>query len=159
MPKGKPIPDGMNTVIPHLTVKDAAKAIEFYKRAFGAKEMSRHAIPSGQIMHASIKIGDSHIFLNDEFPQMGSVSPQSVGGTSVVLTLYVDDVDTFFKRAVDAGAQSKMPVADQFWGDRYGLLQDPFGHQWAIATHKEDLSPEEMERRGKEAMAQMSGQK
>ena len=153
----KPIPEGMHTITPHLTIKGAAKAIEFYKKAFGAQELSRHEVPGGAIMHASIRIGDSVLFLNDEFPQMGCASPQTIGGTSVVLTLYVEDADKFFKRAVDAGAESKMPVADQFWGDRYGMVQDPFGHQWAIATRVENLTPEEMERRGREAMAQMAG--
>jgi uncharacterized glyoxalase superfamily protein PhnB len=155
MAKAKPVPDGTHTLTPHLTVKGADKAIDFYKRAFGAQEISRYAGPGGNIMHASIRIGDSQLFLNDEFPQMGAKSPLAFGGSAVTLTLYVEDVDTVFKRAVDAGAKSTMPVADQFWGDRYGTLTDPFGHQWAIATHKEDLTPAELEKRGREAMAQM----
>ncbi len=156
MAKVKPVPEGMHTLTPHLVVKGAAKAIDFYTRAFGAREMSRHAGPGGAIMHASLKIGDSTVYLNDEFPEMGALSPQSVGGTSVTLTLYVEDADAVFKRAVDAGAAVKMPIADQFWGDRYGCLTDPFGHVWAVASRKEDLTPEEMGRRGREAMAQMS---
>ena len=158
MPNVQPIPEGLHSLTPHIVVKNAAKAIDFYRRAFGAVERSRHSGPNGTIMHASLKIGDSGLFLNDEFPEMGSVSPLSLGGTAVTLTLYVPDVDATFKAAIDAGAEVKMPVADQFWGDRYGMLADPFGHWWAIATHKEDLSPEEMERRGREAMAAM-GQK
>jgi uncharacterized glyoxalase superfamily protein PhnB len=158
MSKPKPVPEGMTHIIPHLTVKGADRAIEFYKQAFGAVERSRHKMPDGSIMHASLTIGDGHVFLNDEFKEMGSISPQSLGGTPVQLMIYVPDVDTTFKRALAAGAEVKMPVADQFWGDRYGLLKDPFGHYWEIATHKEDLSPEEMERRGREAMAQMAKQ-
>jgi len=150
----KPIPEGMTGVTAHLTVRDAAKAIEFYQRAFGATEMSRFAMPDGSIMHASLKIAGGTMFLNDEFKEMGCLAPQSLGGSPVYLMLYVPDVDAVFKRAVEAGAEAKMPVADQFWGDRYGMLVDPFGHYWEIATHKEDLSPEEMARRGREAMSQ-----
>jgi PhnB protein len=156
MSNAKPIPEGMTGVIPHLTVKDAARAIDFYKRAFGATEVARHGMPDGTIMHASLRIGEGTVFLNDEFKEMGSLSPQSLGGSPVFLMLYVPDVDATVQRAVDAGAEVKMPVADQFWGDRYGLIADPFGHLWEIATHKEDLSSEEMERRGREAMAQMA---
>ena len=148
-------PTPLTGVTPHLTVKGAAKAIEFYKKAFGAIERGVFAMPDGSIMHASIQIAGGTLMLNDEYPQMGCVSPQSLGGTSVYLMIYVKDVDATFKQALAAGATEKMPVADQFWGDRYGLLQDPFGHFWEIATHKEDLSPQEMERRGKEAMSQM----
>jgi uncharacterized glyoxalase superfamily protein PhnB len=151
----KPIPEGMTGVTPHLTVKDTKKAIEFYKKAFGATEQGIFAMPDGSIMHASIKIGGGTVMLNDEFPQMGCVSPQSLGGTPVYLSLYVQDVDATVKQAVAAGAEIKMPVADQFWGDRYGLIADPFGHYWEIATHKEDLTPEELQRRGREAMSQM----
>jgi len=156
MSTAKPIPEGMTGFIPHLTVKGAARAIEFYKKAFGANERSRHGMPDGSIMHASIKIGENSLFLNDEYKEMGCLSPQSLGGTPVYIMMYVPDVDAAFKRAVDAGAEVKMPVADQFWGDRYGLLADPFGHYWEIATHKEDVSDEEMQRRGREAMAQMT---
>jgi uncharacterized glyoxalase superfamily protein PhnB len=158
MSKVKPVPDGMAMVIPHLVVADGAKAIEFYKKAFGATELSRHLLPTGQIMHASIRIGAGIVFLNDEFKEMGALSPASLGGSPVQLALHVPDVDTVFQGALDAGATTMMPVEDQFWGDRYGMLKDPFGHQWEILTHKEDLTPEEMERRGKEAMAKM-GQK
>lgn len=156
MSKVKPVPEGIHTVTPHLTVKGAARAIDFYKLAFGATELSRHGGPGGSIMHASIKIGDSFLYLNDEFPEMGAISPQSLNGSPVTLTLYVEDADALFKRATEAGAEIKMPIADQFWGDRYGLVKDPFGHMWAIASRKEDLTPEEAERRGREAMAQMS---
>ena len=156
MAKVQPIPEGMNGFIPHLTVKGCAKAIDFYKKAFGAVERSRHAMPDGSIMHASIKIGANALFLNDEYKEMGTLSPQTLGGTPVYIMLYVNDVDATVKRAVEAGATIKMPVADQFWGDRYGLLADPFGHYWEIATHKEDVSDEELKRRGREAMAQMS---
>ena len=159
MAKVKPVPEGMHTVTPHLVVKNAAKAIDYYKTAFGAKENNRFGAPNGLIMHASIKIGDSTLFLNDEFPEMGALSPQSVGGTSVTITLYVEDSDAVFKKAVDAGAKVKMPIADQFWGDRYGCIEDPFGHSWAIASRKEDLTPEQMAKRGQEAMAQMSQQR
>ena len=155
MNTAKPIPDGMAGVIAHITVKDAARAIEFYQRAFGATELSRHAMPDGSIMHAAVKIGGGVVFLNDEFKEMGSVSPQSLGGTPVSLMLYVPDVDATVQKAVAAGAEIKMPVGDQFWGDRYGMIADPFGHLWEIATHKEDVSPAELERRGREAMAHM----
>ena len=157
MANAKPIPEGISGVIAHLTVNGAAKAIEFYKKAFDATEVSRHAMPDGSIMHAAIRIGGGTLFLNDEYQGMGAVSPKTLGGTPVTLMLYVPDVDATFKRAIAAGAEEKMPVADQFWGDRYGMLADPFGHQWEIATHKEDLTPEELERRGREAMAQMKG--
>ena len=152
----KPVPEGMAIVIPHLTVKNAAKAIEFYTKAFGAVERSRHKMPDGSIMHASLKLGQGHLFLNDEFKDWGTLSPQSVGGTPVYLMIYVENVDETFKRALDLGAETKMAVSDTFWGDRYGMLVDPFGHHWEIATHKEDLTDEEMERRGREALAQMS---
>jgi len=156
MGKVRAIPEGMHTITPHLTVKGAANAIDYYKRAFGATVLSQHAGPNGLIMHSALRIGDSTFFLNDEFPGMsGCASPKTYGGTSVVLTLYVEDVDAVFNRAVAAGAEVKMPLTDQFWGDRYGTVADPLGHWWAIATHKEDVSPEELERRGQEAMAQM----
>jgi len=158
MGNAKPIPEGMTGFVPHLTVKGAARAIDFYTKAFGAVERSRFAMPDGSIMHASIKIGANTLFLNDEYKEMGSISPESLGGSPVMIMLYVPDVDAAVKRAVEAGAQLKMGVDDMFWGDRYGLLVDPFGHMWEIATHKEDLSDEEVARRGREAMAQM-GQK
>ena len=143
----KPIPDGFHTVTPHLIVKGAAAALDFYKKAFGAEETSRMPGPDGLIMHATMRVGDSILMLNDEFPKMGSHSPQSIGGTPVTLHLYVDDVDKLWQRAVSAGAKVTMPLADMFWGDRYGVLTDPFGHHWSLATHKEDLSPQEMMKR------------
>lgn len=154
----KAIPDGFHTVTPGLTVKGAEKAIEFYKKAFGATEINRMKGPDGKIIHAEIKIGNSIVFLSDEMPGMCS-SPQTLGGSPVGLYVYVDDVDAMFNRAVSAGAQVKMPVADMFWGDRYGQVIDPFGHQWGLSTHKEDVSPEEMKRRGEEFFAQMASKK
>jgi PhnB protein len=152
----KTIPDGYRTVTPYITVKGAAQAIDFYKRAFGAKEGERMMDPEGKlVMHAEIKIGDSPVMLSDECPGMGPRSPHTLGGTTASLFLYVPDVDTAFKRAVDAGAKAIMPPADMFWGDRFGKLTDPFGHEWAMATHKEDLSPEEIRKRGAAAMASM----
>jgi PhnB protein len=153
----KPIPDGYRTATPYLTIKGAAQAIEFYKRAFGAQEGGRMTGPDGKsVMHAEIKIGDSMLMLSDEFPQMGSRSPETLGGTTGAIFLYVPDVDSAFKRAVDAGARAIMPPTDMFWGDRFGKLVDPFGHEWAMATHKEDLTPEEIRKRGAAAMAAMS---
>jgi PhnB protein len=152
-PAAKPIPEGMHTVTPHLVVNGAAKAIDFYKRAFGAQELGRHPTPDGRIMHAGIKIGDSHVFLADEFPEMsGDRAPSN--GSSVVLHLYVPDVDTAFNQAVSAGAKVKMPLANMFWGDRYGQLIDPFGHHWSLATHVEDVPPEEMRRRAEAMFSQ-----
>jgi PhnB protein len=145
----KPIPDGYHALTPTLTVHDAAGAIEFYKRAFGAEELYRSVAPDGQhIWHADLKIGDSPFMLNDEFPDMGDTrAPRSLEGTSVSLHLFVEDADAVFQRAVEAGATVSMPMMDAFWGDRYGKIIDPFGHVWAIATHQEDVSPEELERR------------
>jgi PhnB protein len=147
MSKPKPIPEGYHTATPYLIIKDAAKAIEFYKKAFGAKEMMRMSQPDGRIGHAEIKIGDSPIMLADEFPEMGARSPQSLGGSSVSILLYVEDVDAFAKQAVAAGTKVVRPVKDQFYGDRSGSFEDPFGHQWHIATHVEDVAPEEMHKR------------
>ena len=155
MAKPKPIPDGHRTVTPYLTVQGAAKAIEFYKRAFGAHDEGRMDSPDGKrVIHAEIRIGDSIVMLSDEFPQ-GNRSPQTLGGTTATVFLYVPDVDSAFQRAVDAGAKAIMPPADMFWGDRFGKLADPFGHEWAMATHKEDLSEEEIAERSKAAMAEM----
>jgi PhnB protein len=149
----KPIPDGYHTLTPFLTVRDAARAIEFYKAAFGAQERGVMKGPDGKIMHAELKIGDSIIMLSDEFPEYGALSPLSTGGVGLGLHIYVDGVDAAFDRAVKAGAEVEMPVMDQFWGDRYGKLKDPFGHKWSIATHTKDLSMDEMKHGMDEAMA------
>jgi PhnB protein len=143
----KSVPDGYHTVTPYLIIDGAAQAIEFYKRAFGAAETVRMPDPKGRIAHAEIKIGDSMIMLADEHPEMGHRGPRTLGGTSVSILLYVPDVDTVFDRAIKAGAKSQRPVADQFYGDRMGTLEDPFGHVWTIGTHIEDVSAEEMKRR------------
>ncbi len=143
----KPTPEGYHTATPYLIVRDAARAIEFYKKAFGAKELMRMADPSGKIGHAEIKIGDSPIMLADEVPGMGYRSPESLGGSPVSILLYVEDVDAVFNQAVAAGAKVQRPVADQFYGDRTGGVTDPFGHVWYVATHIEDVSPEEMRKR------------
>ena|SRR5919201_5633204 len=153
-----PIPKGFHTVTPHLVIRDAAKAIDFYKKAFRAEELSRMTSPDGRIGHAELKIGDSIIFLADEFPQGGPKAPQTLGGTTCTLNLYVEDVDSTFQTAVNAGAKTAMPVADMFWGDRYGQVSDPFGHVWGILTHKEDLSAQEVEQRAKEFWASMERQ-
>lgn len=156
----KPVPEGFHTVTPSLTVRNAAQAIDFYKKALGAQELNRMEMPDGKIGHAELKIGDSIIFLSDEMPGMGvSKSPQSLGGCTGVLNLYVPDVDAAFERAVTAGAKTAMPVADMFWGDRYGTFVDPFGFAWGMATHKEDVSPADMEMRMKEAFAAMAEKK
>jgi PhnB protein len=153
----KPIPDGYRTVTPHLTVKGADKALEFYKQAFGAQEIVRMPGPGGQgIMHAEIKIGDSMIMLNDEWPGMGEQSPQSLGGHTASIFLYVEDVDSVYAKAVAAGGTGRVPLMDMFWGDRMGRVVDPFGHEWAIATHKEDVSPEEIMKRAETFMAKMA---
>ena len=142
------IPETYHTITPHLVVRDAGAAIEFYTRAFGATERSRSLGPDGtSILHAELRIGDSALFLLDESPAWGTKSPLSLGGSPVTIHLYVEDVDAVFDRATKAGAKVTMPVADQFWGDRYGKLVDPFGHHWSIATHLEDLSPQELARR------------
>ena len=145
--KAKPIPEGYDTATPYLCIKDAARAIEFYKKAFGATELMRMAQPDGRIGHAEIRIGNSPIMLADEVPEMGHRSPQSLGGSPVSILLYVEDVDALFNQAVSAGAKVERPVQDQFYGDRTGGVTDPFGHVWYIATHKEDVSPEEMRKR------------
>jgi uncharacterized glyoxalase superfamily protein PhnB len=142
---GKRIPEGHHSIVPHLVVRGGAQAIEFYQRAFGAQELSRCTCPDSQaIMHAELQIGDSRLFLNDEFPEMGCQSPPSLNGSPVTLHLWSEDVDALFNQAIAAGAQVAMPVADQFWGDRYGMLIDPFGHRWSIATHVRDVPQEEM---------------
>jgi uncharacterized glyoxalase superfamily protein PhnB len=151
-----PIPEGHHTVTPSLTVRNAASAIEFYKKALGAKELMRMAGPDGKIMHAEIKIGDSIIFLGEETPNMGNKSPQTVGAATGGLYLYVEDVDHAFQRALDAGGKEKMPVTDMFWGDRYGQFADPFGYTWGISTRKYDMTEKEIEDGQKEFFAQMS---
>lgn len=143
----KPIPDGYHTATPYIICRGAAKAIEFYKQAFGATETMRLAGPDGKIGHAEIRIGDSPIMLADEHPEMGAKSPQSIGGTATSILLYVTDVDAVFERAVAAGATVERPVEDKFYGDRMGSVIDPFGHKWHIGTHQEDVSPEEIARR------------
>jgi PhnB protein len=150
----KPVPDGYHTVTPYLIMKDAARALEFYKAAFGAVELMRMPAPGGKIGHAEIRIGDSPVMLADEFPEMDARGPQSLGGSAVGLMLYVEDADAVFNRAVSAGATVQRPMKDQFYGDRSGTLVDPFGHVWTIGTHKEDVPPDEMKRRSEEAMKQ-----
>ncbi len=154
----KPIPDGYHSVTPYMTLSDCARAIDFYKRAFGAQEVARMDAPGGKIGHAEIKIGDSLIMMADEFPGGDCRSPQSLRGTSINLFIYVKDADAVFNQAVAAGARVTQPLADQFWGDRYGRLTDPFGHSWAVATHKEDVAPAEMQKRAQAAMAKMAQQ-
>jgi len=149
----KPVPDGYHTLTPFLTVRDAARAIEFYKQAFGAEERGVAKDPTGKVMHAELKIGDSIIMLSDEYPEFGSLSPQSIGGSGMGLHIYLDGVDAAFDRAVKAGAQVEMPVMDQFWGDRYGRLSDPFGHKWSIGTHVRDMSQDEIKKGMDEALA------
>ena len=151
----KPIPDGYHTLTPFLTCRDAAKAIEFYKNAFGATERGVMKGPDGKVMHAELQIGDSIIMLSDEYPEMGAVSPQAIGGSAMGLHIYIDGVDAAFDRAVKAGAQVEMPVMDMFWGDRYGKLKDPFGHKWSVATHTADLSMDEINKGMDEAMSNM----
>jgi uncharacterized glyoxalase superfamily protein PhnB len=150
----KPVPDGFRTLTPHLSVKGAADAIEFYKKAFGAEEISRMPGPDGKaVMHAELKIGDSIMMIADEWPGMYTRSPKSLNGTSVNLNIYVADCDALFQRAVAAGATVEMPLMDMFWGDRYGKVTDPFGHSWGIATHKQDLTHDEVMKAAKEWMA------
>jgi uncharacterized glyoxalase superfamily protein PhnB len=151
----KPIPEGLHTITPSLVIQGAAKAIDFYVKAFGATERGRFEGPGGSIMHAELKIGDSVVMLTDEMPEMGARGPKTLGGTPVTLHIYTEDADALFARATRAGATVKMPMMDAFWGDRYGVVSDPFGHQWSIATHKKDLSVDEMKRGAEEAFAKM----
>jgi PhnB protein len=154
MEQTKAIPNGFHTITPHLVVKGANRAIEFYKKAFGAREVGRLTGPDGKsIIHADLVIGDSHLFLVDENPGICCVGPQAEGSTSVTIHLYTENADALFNQAVSAGAQVRMPVADMFWGDRYGAVVDPFGHQWSFATHKEDVTPEEINKRMQNAFA------
>ncbi|HEV2176541.1 MAG TPA: VOC family protein [Terriglobia bacterium] len=153
----KAVPEGLHTITPHLVVRGGEKAIEFYKKAFGAEVKDVHKTPDGKLMHASLKIGDSTLFLADEFPGAETcASPEKLGGSCVRLNLYRENIDALFNQAVAAGATVTMPLANQFWGDRYGQVTDPFGHSWALGQHLEDVAPAEMERRAKEAFAQMS---
>jgi len=156
-PAVSPIPSGYHSVTPYLIVNDAARAIGFYQRAFGATELFRLGSPDGKIGHAEIKIGDSPIMLADEMPDGGYRGPQSIGGTPVSLMIYVEDVDRMFAQAVAAGAKEQRPVKDEFYGDRCGTLIDPFGHIWTIATHIEDVSPEEIDKRYKKMMPAAGG--
>ena len=143
----KPVPDGYHSVTPYLIVSGAALALDFYKRAFNAEEKMRLTGPDGKVGHAEIQIGDSIVMLADEFPQMGAVSPQTIGGTPVHFLVYVANVDACFQQALAAGAKAERPLQDQFYGDRSGTLMDPFGHKWTLATHIEDVTPEEIDRR------------
>jgi PhnB protein len=143
----KAIPEGYYTVTPYMIVRDAARAIEFYKQAFGAEELMRLPSPNERVGHAELQIGNSRIMLADEFPEMGIKSPQTLGGSAMSILLYVEDSDAMFQRAVDAGAKILKPIQDQFYGDRSGTLTDPFGHQWTIGTHTEDVSNDELSRR------------
>jgi PhnB protein len=157
--KVKAVPEGFHTVTPHLTVREANRAIEFYKKAFGAEVLHVMPAPGGKVMHAALKIGDSILMLADEFPEYGGASatpaadPTSCAGD--VLHIYIENVDAAFERAVSAGATVKMPVMDMFWGDRYGQVLDPFGHRWSLATHTRDMSPEEMKKEQEKAFSQM----
>ena len=151
----KPIPEGYHTTTPYLAVEDAAAAIDYYKQAFGAKEKVRMDAPGGKIGHAELEIGDSLVMLSDPFPQASTKPPNEIGGATSSVFMYVEDVDAVVKQAVDAGATIVMEPEDQFWGDRFGAIKDPFGHIWGIATHVADLSPEEIAERGREAMAAM----
>lgn len=153
----KPIPDGFHTLTPHLTVKNADKALEFYQKALGGQVLHVMRMPDGKVMHAAIKIGDSILMLNDEFPSMGSHAPDQAMGFAI--HVYVDNVDNVFKQAVAAGATETMPLADQFWGDRYGQVRDPFGFRWSLATHIKDMSPEEMKAAQDDMMKQMPQKK
>ena len=152
----QPVPEGYHTLTAYLAVDDAAAAIDFYGRAFGAKERVRMSGPGDSVMHAELEIGDSLLMLSDPFPQASTKPPKELGGTSASIFMYVEDIDSTYKQAIDAGASSLMEPDDMFWGDRFGSVQDPFGHSWTIATHVEDVSPEEMEKRSEAFMAQMA---
>jgi PhnB protein len=154
----KPIPEGFHTITPSLIVRNGAEAIDFYKRALGAQERMRMPTPDGKVSHAELQIGDSIIFLSEEMPNMGGKSPQTVGTYTGGLYLYVQDVDSAFKKAVTAGGKTTMPVSDMFWGDRMGQFTDPYGHVWSISTHVKDLSEREVEEGAKKFYAQMAQQ-
>ncbi len=149
-----PIPPGYHTVTPYLVCREASRAIEFYKKAFGAKERFRMVGPDGKIAHAELQVGNAIVMLGDEVPQIGATAPQTVGGTPVELFIYSENVDKAYAKAIAAGATSQQPPTDMFWGDRYCKFSDPFGHKWSIATHIEDVSPKEMKRRGDEVAKQ-----
>jgi PhnB protein len=151
-----PIPEGYPALTPSLTIDGAAEAIEFYERAFGAKVRGRMDAPDGKVAHAELEIGDGLLMVGDPFPQSTLKSPKELGGTATGLFMYVEDVDAAVQRAVDAGATVTSPVEDQFWGDRFGKIADPFGHEWQLATHTEDLTEEEIEKRGREMMGSLS---
>jgi PhnB protein len=153
----KPVPDGYHTVTPYLIVKGAAKALDFYRDAFGAVELFRMPMPDGRIGHAEIQIGDSRMMLADEHPEIGALSPTTIGGTATGICLYVPDVDALHAKAVAAGVKVERPLQNQFYGDRSATVIDPFGHKWTIATHIEDVSPEEMDRRHREMAAKAGG--
>lgn len=156
--KVAPVPKGYHTVTPYLTVRGAAEAMDFFKRALGAREIMRMPGPDGKsVMHAELRIGNSIVMLSDELPTSSCKAPTTLGGTTTMLLLYVPNVDAAFKQAVNAGCKVLRPLADMFWGDRFGTLEDPYGNQWGLATHKEDVSPREMSRRAQAAMAQMQG--
>jgi PhnB protein len=157
MPPAKsPVPEGLRTITAHLPVKGGAKAIEFYQKAFGAELKSQSPMPGGGIIHAELRIGDSAFFLADEMPQSPAKAPTSVGAATVMMTIFVADCDALFKRAIAAGARELSPPTDMFWGDRYSQIVDPFGHVWALATHKEDITPEEMQKRSAAFFSQFS---
>ena len=155
MSEVKAVPAGFHTLTPHLTVRDADRALEFYKNALGAEVLNVARLPDRKVLHAALRIGDSMLMLNDEFPEMGGLSPLSTGGSGVTIHIYTERVDDLFNRAVSSGAKVKMPLMDQFWGDRYGIVTDPFGHSWSLATHVKDMSADEMQRAQEEAMAKM----
>ncbi len=149
----KAIPDGQRTITPHLVVKGGAEAMAFYEKAYGAIECRRMAAPDGKLMHGDLQIGDSHVYLCEESPEWGQLSPLSLGGSPVSINIYTEDAEAFFARAIAAGATVKMPLMDMFWGDRFGKLADPFGHEWTVSQHLADYTPEEMAERGAAAMA------
>ena len=153
----QPVPEGYSTIQPYLAVDNAAEAIDFYQRAFGAQERYRMPGPGGSIMHAEVQIGDSVVMLSDPFPQASTTPPKQLGGTSVSIMIYTEDTDSLYKQAIDAGSESLMEPDTMFWGDRMSSVKDPFGHSWTIMTHVEDVSEEEMQRRSEEFMAQMAG--
>jgi PhnB protein len=157
--KANPIPEGFHTLTPHLTVRDAAGAIEFYKKALNAQALYVHHTPDGKVMHATLKIGDSMVMLNDEFPEWGGALAPRGETAGFAIHIYVDDVDSLFAQALAAGATVKMPIMDQFWGDRYGAVVDPYGFKWSLATHIKDMSPEETEKAEAEMMKQMPQKK